>query len=111
MPELVLQLTRAGFLALLWIFVLFSLRVVRSDLYSAAGLRAPPGAARAPPWPEWGTAEHSPIAEGLLSSGFAMPRHLGQPVAERTFRAAATSEAKPWRTHRMRTGHVDHLLP
>ena len=40
MPELVLQLTRAGFLALLWVFVLFSLRVVRSDLYSAAGLRA-----------------------------------------------------------------------
>ena len=40
MPELVLQLTRAGFLALLWIFVLFSLRVVRSDLYGAAGLRA-----------------------------------------------------------------------
>jgi hypothetical protein len=39
-PELVLQLTRAGFLALLWIFVLFSLRVVRSDLYGAAGLRA-----------------------------------------------------------------------
>ena len=37
MPELVLQLTRAGFLALLWIFVLFSLRVVRSDLYGAAG--------------------------------------------------------------------------
>ena len=47
MPELVLQLTRAGFLALLWIFVLFSLRVVRSDLYSAAGLRAlVPGAGR-----------------------------------------------------------------
>ena len=40
MPELVLQLTRAGFLALLWVFVLFSLRVVRSDLYGAAGLRA-----------------------------------------------------------------------
>ena len=48
MPELVLQLTRAGFLALLWIFVLFSLRVVRSDLYSAAGLRAlVPGGGRA----------------------------------------------------------------
>ena len=47
MPELVLQLTRAGFLALLWIFVLFSLRVVRSDLYGAAGLRAfVPGAGR-----------------------------------------------------------------
>ena len=39
MPELVLQLTRAGFLALLWIFVLVALRVVRSDLYAAAGLR------------------------------------------------------------------------
>ena len=40
MPELVLQLTRAGFLALLWLFVLAALRVVRSDLYAAAGLRA-----------------------------------------------------------------------
>ena len=40
MPELVLQLTRAGFLALLWLFVLFALRVVRSDLYAAARLRA-----------------------------------------------------------------------
>jgi pSer/pThr/pTyr-binding forkhead associated (FHA) protein len=39
-PELVLQLTRAGFLALLWLFVLFALRVVRSDLYAASGLRA-----------------------------------------------------------------------
>ncbi|HEX2551915.1 MAG TPA: FHA domain-containing protein, partial [Nocardioidaceae bacterium] len=40
--------TRAGFLALLWIFVLFSLRVVRSDLYGAAGLRAlVPGGGRA----------------------------------------------------------------
>jgi hypothetical protein len=39
-PELVLQLTRAGFLALLWLFVLVALRVVRSDLYAAAGLRS-----------------------------------------------------------------------
>ncbi len=39
MPELVLQLTRAGFLALLWLFVLIALRVVRSDLYAASGLR------------------------------------------------------------------------
>jgi pSer/pThr/pTyr-binding forkhead associated (FHA) protein len=38
--ELVLQLTRAGFLALLWLFVLVALRVVRSDLYAASGLRA-----------------------------------------------------------------------
>ncbi|MDN5860890.1 MAG: FHA domain-containing protein [Pseudonocardia sp.] len=40
MPELVLQLTRAGFLVLLWLFVLAALRVVRSDLYAASGLRA-----------------------------------------------------------------------
>lgn len=40
MPELVLQLTRAGFLALLWLFVLAALRVVRSDLYAASGLRS-----------------------------------------------------------------------
>jgi FHA domain len=38
-PELIVQLTRAGFLALLWLFVLAALRVVRSDLYAAAGLR------------------------------------------------------------------------
>jgi hypothetical protein len=38
-PELVVQLTRAGFLALLWLFVLAALRVVRSDLYAAAGIR------------------------------------------------------------------------
>jgi hypothetical protein len=34
-----MQLTRAGFLALLWLFVLAALRVVRSDLYAASGLR------------------------------------------------------------------------
>jgi pSer/pThr/pTyr-binding forkhead associated (FHA) protein len=33
------QLTRAGFLALLWLFVLAALRIVRSDLYAAAGLK------------------------------------------------------------------------
>jgi pSer/pThr/pTyr-binding forkhead associated (FHA) protein len=38
-PELVVQLARAGFLALLWLFVLAALRVVRSDLYSASGMR------------------------------------------------------------------------
>ncbi|GAA2334402.1 FHA domain-containing protein [Saccharopolyspora halophila] len=49
MPELVIQLTRAGFLALLWLFVLAALRVVRSDLYSASGMRVPmPGASRSP---------------------------------------------------------------
>lgn len=39
MPELIVQLTRAGFLALLWLFVLAALRVVRSDLFSASGMR------------------------------------------------------------------------
>lgn len=44
MPELVVQLTRAGFLALLWLFVLAALRVVRSDLYAASGQKvAVPG--------------------------------------------------------------------
>jgi FHA domain len=47
-PELVVQLTRAGFLALLWLFVLAALRIVRSDLYAAAGLKvAVPGFRRA----------------------------------------------------------------
>jgi pSer/pThr/pTyr-binding forkhead associated (FHA) protein len=46
-PELVIQLTRAGFLALLWLFVLAALRVVRSDLHSASGMRVPiPGASK-----------------------------------------------------------------
>ena len=40
MPELVLQITRAGFLALLWLFVLAAMRVVRSDLYAASGVRS-----------------------------------------------------------------------
>ncbi|ASO17708.1 hypothetical protein FHR81_003891 [Actinoalloteichus hoggarensis] len=49
MPELVIQLTRAGFLALLWLFVLAALRVVRSDLYAASGLRVQvPGGRREP---------------------------------------------------------------
>jgi hypothetical protein len=48
-PELVLQLTRAGFLALLWLFVLAALRVVRSDLYAASGLRAIVSGGRRPP--------------------------------------------------------------
>lgn len=34
-----MQLTRAGFLALLWLFVVAVLRVVRSDLYAASGVR------------------------------------------------------------------------
>lgn len=40
MPDLVLQLTRAGFLALLWLFIVAALRIVRSDLAAASGLRS-----------------------------------------------------------------------
>ncbi|MEO9221232.1 MAG: FHA domain-containing protein [Mycobacteriaceae bacterium] len=39
MQGLILQLTRGGFLILLWLFVLAALRVLRSDLYAASGLR------------------------------------------------------------------------
>lgn len=47
MPELVVQLTRVGFLILLWVFVVAALRVVRSDLYAASGLKvAVPGLRR-----------------------------------------------------------------
>ncbi|TCP54064.1 pSer/pThr/pTyr-binding forkhead associated (FHA) protein [Tamaricihabitans halophyticus] len=50
MPELVVQLTRAGFLALLWLFVLFALRVIRSDIYAASGIKVNvPGFRRSEP--------------------------------------------------------------
>lgn len=39
MPELVLQLTRAGFLILLWLFLYVALRVVWNDLSAASGMR------------------------------------------------------------------------
>ena len=40
MPALILQLTRVGFLILLWLFVLAAVRVVRSDLRVASDLRS-----------------------------------------------------------------------
>ncbi|MTD14737.1 FHA domain-containing protein [Nakamurella sp. YIM 132087] len=40
MPALVLQLTRVGFLILLWLFVLAAIRVIRADLRVAADPRA-----------------------------------------------------------------------
>ena len=48
MPALILQLTRVGFLVLLWLFVLAAVRVVRSDLRLASDLRsgAPAGRGR-----------------------------------------------------------------
>jgi len=38
MPALILQLTRVGFLILLWLFVLAAIRVVRSDLKLASSM-------------------------------------------------------------------------
>ena len=39
MQGLILQLTRAGFLLLLWLFVWAILRTLRSDIYAASGKR------------------------------------------------------------------------
>jgi pSer/pThr/pTyr-binding forkhead associated (FHA) protein len=38
---LILQLTRAGFLLLLWLFVWAVLRTLRSDIYAGSGVRVP----------------------------------------------------------------------
>ena len=45
MQGLVLQLTRGGFLILLWLFVFAVLRTLRTDLYAAAGTRVPAASA------------------------------------------------------------------
>lgn len=41
MQGLILQLTRAGFLLVLWLFVWGVLRTLRSDIYAASGMRMP----------------------------------------------------------------------
>lgn len=41
MQGLILQLTRAGFLILLWLFVWYVVRTLRADVYAASGMRAP----------------------------------------------------------------------
>jgi len=46
MPELVIAVVRLGFLALLWLFVIFAVRVVRTDLFGPRSSSAP-----APPRP------------------------------------------------------------
>jgi pSer/pThr/pTyr-binding forkhead associated (FHA) protein len=46
MPALILQLTRVGFLILLWLFVLAAIRVVRSDLKMASDPRTDGGQGR-----------------------------------------------------------------
>lgn len=50
MQELTLAVLRFGILALLWLFVLAAVRVIRTDLFGAPKPRAsPPAAAPAPP--------------------------------------------------------------
>ena len=47
--ELVVSLVKFGLLALLWLFVLSAVRVLRADLYGSARAGRPPAAAAAPP--------------------------------------------------------------
>jgi len=49
MPELVVVLLRFGFLALLWVFVLSAVRVIRTDLFGTAPRAGRIPAAAAPP--------------------------------------------------------------
>jgi hypothetical protein len=65
-PELVLQLTRAGFLALLWLFVVAALRVVRADLSSASGVRT------SMPIPRRGKLERNRAVRQLVVTGGAL---------------------------------------
>ncbi|KIQ19372.1 hypothetical protein ASG56_14915 [Rhodococcus sp. Leaf7] len=48
MQGLILQLTRAGFLLILWLFVWAVLRTLRSDIYAASGLRVAPRSRKSP---------------------------------------------------------------
>ena len=48
MQGLILQLTRAGFLLILWLFVWAVLRTLRSDIYAASGLRVAPRSRTSP---------------------------------------------------------------
>ena len=74
---LALQLIRFGFLALLWLFVLAAMRVIRSDLRTSGQPRiaVPPPARRrgrgagtaAPPRPVAGTPSHLLVTEGGLT--------------------------------------------
>src|SRR5918997_798610 len=66
MPELVLQLTRAGFLALLWLFMVVALRIVRADLSSASGVRT------SLPIPRRGRFERNRAVRQLVVTGGAL---------------------------------------
>jgi FHA domain len=72
--QLALQLIRFGFLALLWLFVLAAMRVIRSDLRTSGQPRiaVPPpprrrGKGAAQPRPAAGTPTHLFVTEGGLT--------------------------------------------
>ena len=67
MQGLVLQLTRFGFLTLLWLFVLAALRVVRSDLYAVPALRAGMPARRGAAAVPRGAARQLIVTRGALA--------------------------------------------
>jgi len=70
MQGIVLQLTRIGFLLLLWLFVWVVVRAVRSDAYYATGQRPLPRAARkaAPPARVRGGARFLVVTHGALAN-------------------------------------------
>lgn len=88
-PEIVLRLVQFGVLAVLWLFVLTAVRVVRSDLYGTRGARPPRRPAATPP-PKRGkgrsAARRVVVTEGSLAGTTIELR--GEPV---TFGRAADS--------------------
>ncbi|AMY21084.1 FHA domain-containing protein [Rhodococcus kroppenstedtii] len=70
MQGLVLQLTRAGFLVVLWLFVWAVLRTLRSDIYAASGLRVPPRSRKTPvslPGRKQKVAKYLVVTQGSLA--------------------------------------------
>ncbi len=73
--ELVVQLVKFGLLALLWLFVLSAVRVVRADLYGAPGRRRgagrdrSPAAAAAPGSDQAGTGRRSAARRLVVTEG------------------------------------------
>lgn len=71
MQGLILQLTRAGFLLILWLFVWAVLRTLRSDIYAASGIRIAPRSSRSsavlPSFNRQKGAKHLVVTQGALA--------------------------------------------
>lgn len=72
MQGLVLQLTRAGFLLLLWLFIWSVLRILRNDIYAPTGVvmvrrGLPLRGARTPARQHRNSARHLVVTEGALA--------------------------------------------